>query len=116
DRPSGPAVALVALVARRNRALAAGDPRALAATSLGRQRALDRATARRARGLGLGGVVSQVHVALAGDTATLRLLTTYGLRGAPGRFQSPDTLRARRTPQGWRVVAARRPARHRPLW
>jgi hypothetical protein len=94
-RLSAPAQ-LQALLARRARALQAGDPSALTATSVGAQRARDRRAARRARTLRLR-AVSIVPLApgrVGGDAGlSVRVRLTYGLAGAAGTFTATRALR-----------------------
>ena len=90
-----------ALLARRARALAAGRPRAYAATSTGPQRGTDRETARNARGLGLRDVELTVDSSdLTGRTARVRVHALYGIRGVRGRFATARRITARRTAGG----------------
>ena len=101
SRPS-PAAQLQALLNRRARALQAGDPSALAATSVGAQRAWDRRAARRAHALRLRAVSI---VALSAG----RVRLTYGLAGTAGTFTATRAVRAVRRAGGLRI-AAERPA------
>jgi hypothetical protein len=106
---------LDALLDRRARALAAGRPRAYAATSVGPQRDLDREAARNARGLGLRNVELQVDSSdLAGRSATLRAQALYGVRGIRGRFATERRIRARKTADGWRVTRDTSPRERHP--
>jgi len=92
------------LLRRRAEALAAGRPRAYAATATGPQRDRDREAARNARGLGLRDVELAVDSAeVSGRTATLRVRSLYGVRGIRGRFGTARRIVARRTAAGWRV-------------
>ena len=87
----------------RAAALEAGDVRAYAATGTRR----DRADARRARPLRLRKVaMSADQVDVSGDRATARVSATYAIAGVRGTFETERRLRARRTGDGWRVVAA----------
>lgn len=95
------------LLDRRAAALGKGNPRALAATSTGEQRARDRSAARRVRGLG----VHRVRLAAAGgdvrsDRLRLRAQLTYAVRGISGRFAASQQLTIRWTGRDWRVAAA----------
>lgn len=87
-----------ALLQRRAQALQDGDAAALAATSVGRQRARDRRAARRAGALRLRGVQL-----MAGAGPRVRL--SYRLAGATGTFTAPRVVRAMRTAAGWRVAS-----------
>ena len=106
---------LDALLARRARALAAGRPRAYAATSAGPQRGTDRETARNARGLGLRDVELAVDSSdLTGRTARVRAHALYGIRGVRGRFATTRRITARRTADGWRVTRDAGPRERHP--
>jgi hypothetical protein len=97
-------------------ALEAGDARAYAATAAGAQRRRDHADARRARRLRLRKVVlSADRVDVSGARATAQVLTTYAIAGVRGTFEVERRLRARRTADGWRVIAAPR-RRGLPPW
>jgi hypothetical protein len=103
-RPSD-ADELRALLGRRAQALAAGDPTALAATSTGAQRARDRRAARRSRALPLRDVRLEAgELELAGARARLRLVISYALDGADGRFAVSRKASAVRTSAGWRIA------------
>ena len=87
----------------RAAALEAGDVRAYAATGTRR----DRADVRRARPLRLRKVtMSADRVEVSGDRATVQVSSTYAIAGVRGSFEVERRLRARRTEDGWRVVAA----------
>jgi hypothetical protein len=87
----------------RAAALEDGDVRAYAATGTRR----DRADARRARPLRLREVtMSADRVDVSGDRATVQVSSTYAIAGVRGTFETERRLRARRTEDGWRVVAA----------
>ena len=102
--PAGNLAQLERLLRRRAAALAAGRPRAYAATAIGPQRDRDRETARNARGLGLRDVELAVDSAdVSGRIATLRVRSLYRVRGVRGRFGTARRVDARRTPVGWRV-------------
>jgi hypothetical protein len=106
---------LDALLVRRARALAAGRPRAYAATAAGPQRDLDRVTARNARGLALRDVELQIDSSdLAGRTATVRAHALYGVQGIRGRFATQRRIIARRTGSGWRVTRETSPRERLP--
>ena len=100
---------------RRAAALAAGRPRAYAATATGPQRDRDREAARNARGLGLRDVELAVDSTdLGRRRATLRVRSVYGVRGVRGRFASARRITARRTGAGWRVVRESSPRERHP--
>jgi hypothetical protein len=100
---------------RRAAALAAGRPRAFAATATGPQRDRDREVARNARGLGLRDVALAVESSdVSGRRATLRVDALYGIRGVRGRFGAPRRITARRTGAGWRVVRESGPRERHP--
>jgi hypothetical protein len=102
---------LEALIKRRAAAFAAGRPRAYAATATGPQRDRDREVARNARGLPLRDVSLHVDSSdVSGRSARLEVRAVYGVRGIRGTFDTTRRVRARRTPQGWRVrgVSTRR--------
>jgi hypothetical protein len=102
----GDATALGRLLARRSAALQRGDASAYAATATGGQRARDRRTARRTRGLRLRDVdLAIVSIDLRGPRATLRAISRYGVRGVAGRFAADRSLAAVRTKSGWRISA-----------
>lgn len=88
----------------RARALARGDARALAATATGKQRARDRRSARRIRGLGVHGVKLAAE---GGDLRKPRLglqaRLTYAVRGISGRFATSLRLGLQWTGRDWRV-------------
>jgi hypothetical protein len=87
----------------RAEALEQGDARAYAATGMRR----DRADARRARSLRLRKVaMSADRVDVTGDRATAHVSATYAIAGVRGTFEVERRVRARRTADGWRVVAA----------
>ena len=103
------------LMQRRAAALAAGRPRAYAATAAGPQRDRDREAARNARGLGLRDVELAVDSTdLGRRRATLRVRSVYGVRGVRGRFASARRITARRTGAGWRVVRESSPRERHP--
>jgi Peptidase MA superfamily len=100
----GDAEQLDQLMKRRAAALAAGRPRAYAATATGPQRDRDREVARNARGLPLRDVALHVDSAdVSGRSATLKVRAIYGVRGVRGTFATTRRLTARRTSAGWRV-------------
>jgi hypothetical protein len=105
-RPPSPAGEVEALLARRARALQAGDAAALAATSVGRQRARDRRAARRAGALRLRDV-NVTADPVAGRAGRLTEHLTYGLAGAAGTFGATRDIRAVRTAAGWRIASER---------
>jgi hypothetical protein len=89
------------LLDERAAALEAGDVRAYAATGG------DRADARRAKRLRLRKVVMTAdRVDVSGDRATARVSATYAIAGVRGTFEVERRVRARRTADGWRVIAA----------
>jgi hypothetical protein len=103
------------LLARRARALAAGRPRAYAATATGPQRARDREAARNARGLPLRDVELHVESSDVSDRrATVKVRALYGVRGVRGRFSTARTITARRTAGGWRVRRESSPRERHP--
>ncbi len=92
------------LLDRRAAALGRGDARALARTSVGRQRSRDRRDARRIRGLG----VHRVRLdAQGGDVRRDRLRLDarlrYGVRGISGQFVARQSLLVQWTGKDWRV-------------
>jgi hypothetical protein len=92
------------LMKRRAAALAAGRPRAYAATAAGPQRDRDREVARNARELPLRDVSLHVDVSdVSGRAATLKVRAVYGVRGVRGTFDTTRRVLARRTKQGWRI-------------
>jgi hypothetical protein len=97
---------VLAVLERRSAALQRGRPRALAATATGRaQRARDRRAARNARGLPLREVRYEVlRDRIGRRRATLRVRSTYRLRGVPGRQGATRSLRLRRRDGAWRVM------------
>jgi hypothetical protein len=103
-KSEGDLAQLERLMRRRAAALAAGRPRAYAATATGPQRDRDREAARNARGLGLRDVELVVDSAdVSGRSATLRVRALYGVRGIRGRFATARRIAASRTQAGWRV-------------
>jgi hypothetical protein len=96
---------------RRAKALGEGDARAFAATSVGAQRARDRRSARRVRGLGVHRVEMAVE---GGDVRKNRLQVrgrlSYLVRGISGRFNASLRIGLQWTGKDWRVrtVTARR--------
>jgi hypothetical protein len=100
----GDATALERLLARRSRALQAGNPRAYAATATGPQRIVDREAVRNAAPLRLRDVELAVDSAdVSGRRARLQVRSIYGIRGVRGTFASARRLTAVRTAKGWRV-------------
>jgi hypothetical protein len=115
-QPPSDAGQLDRLLAARAAALEAGDATGYAATATGRQRARDRAAARRARRLGLRDVLLYRRRAdVRGSRARLRVTLAYRFRGVPARFVAAARLRARRTAAGWRIAAVDG-RRERPPW
>ena len=102
----GDATALGRLLARRSAALQRGDASTYAATATGGQRARDRRTARRVRGLRLRDVdLAIVSIDLRGTRATVRAISRYGIRGVAGRFAADRRLAAVCSKAGWRISA-----------
>jgi hypothetical protein len=100
----GDATALEALMQRRAQALEAGRPRDYAATATGPQRLLDREAARNAGSLRLRNVEFAVDSAdVSGRRATLKVRSSYGIRGIRGSFAAARRVTAVRTGRGWRV-------------
>jgi hypothetical protein len=98
---------LQALLDRRAKALEKGDARALAATATGPQKARDRRSARRIRGLGVHGVGLRADggdVRL--DRLQLRARLGYRVRGISGHFASGMRLSLQWTGKDWRVRSA----------
>ena len=96
------------LLSDRAAALEAGRPRAYAATATGAQRRRDRAHARRASRLRFREVTLETDdVTVSGDRATMRVATGYAIEGVRGTFSFERRMRARRTPDGWRVSAVK---------
>ena len=113
---AGDLVQLERLMERRAAALAAGRPRAYAATATGPQRDRDREAARNARGLGLRDVELAVDSTdVSGRSATLRVQALYGVRGVRGRFGT--ARRITRAAHGGRLARRARvePARAPPV-
>jgi hypothetical protein len=99
---------LARLLDRRAQALERGDARAFAATSTGAQKARDRRSARRVRGLGV------YRVALRADGGDVRLnrlqlrgQLAYRVRGIAGEFRAGQRLTIVWTGKDWRVRSAR---------
>lgn len=114
DRPPSDDVLVSQLVRRRVRA--AADPRALAATSTGAQRARDRRTGRRAARLGITRLEGEVaDLEVRGRTARAVVRFRYGVKGIAGRFTTAQVLRATRTSRGWRIRSVAG-TRGRPPW
>jgi hypothetical protein len=89
---------------RRARALQAGQPRAYAATATGPQRLRDREAARNAGSLRLRDVQLAVDSAdVSGRNATLKVRSTYGIRGVRGSFAAARRVTAVRVGKRWRV-------------
>jgi hypothetical protein len=104
------------LLGVRARALGKGDGRALAATAAGSQRARDRRSARRVRGLGVTGVKLALQgIDVTGRRARLSARMSYTVRGIAGRFATDEQLTAAKANGRWRIreVAAKR---GRPPW
>ena len=98
---------LTALLERRARALQAGSPRRLAATSAGAQRARDRRAARNAAALPLRRVALEPRdIDVDGRRAVLKVRSRYGIAGIRGNFAADRTLRAVRTGRGWRISSS----------
>ena len=53
---------------------------------------------------------------MSGDRATMRVATGYAVAGVRGTFTSERRMRARRTPDGWRVTAVGGGRRGLPPW
>ena len=103
------------LLRRRAAALAAGRPRAYAATATGPQRDRDREAARNARGLGLRDVELAVDSAdVSGRDATLRVRRALRRprRPRPLRHRAPDRRAAHRRPAGGCGASPARRERH----
>jgi len=112
--PPGDDVLVSRLMEGRARAVA--DPRALAATSTGAQRARDRRTARRAARLGLTRLSGEVaDLEVRGRSARAVVRFRYGVRGIAGQYTTAQVLRAVKTSRGWRVRSVSG-TRGRPPW
>jgi hypothetical protein len=113
--PAGGEAELEALLARRARALGHGRARAYAATSTGAQRREDLQIARNAAALPLRDVALTILSASIDERrATLQVRASYGVKGVGGRYQGDRTLRAVRTPGGWRIRAETSRRRKQP--
>ena len=116
DRPGPPSdeAQLEALLERRAEALQAGRVSRYAATAAGALRAEDRRAARNARGLPLRAVrLKATSIEVDGRRAVLEVRSGYAITGIDGRYEADRTLRALRTPGGWRIRSqASRRQRH----
>ena len=100
----GDVTALEALMRRRAQALEAGRPRDYAATATGPQQLRDREAARNAGSLRLRDVELAVDSSdVSGRRASLKVRSSYGIRGIRGSFAATRRVRAVRTRKGWRV-------------
>jgi hypothetical protein len=114
--PPDDRVLLETLLAARAKALGKADARALAATSTGAQRARDRRSARRVRGLGVTGVRFALEASdVDGRQARLGARLTYRVRGIEGRFATSERLTAVKAKAGWRIRSVSA-TRGRPPW
>ena len=93
------------MLADRARALEDEDALALPATSLGRQQARDRRSARRAKRLGIERIrLVADDVQISGDRATAKVTMSYRVRGMSRPFFTPRKVVLRFQSGGWRVV------------
>jgi hypothetical protein len=100
----GDVTALEALMRRRAQALEAGQPRDYAATATGPQQLRDREAARNAGSLRLRDVELAVDSSdVSGRRASLKVRSSYGIRGIRGSFAATRRVTAVRTRKGWRV-------------
>jgi hypothetical protein len=105
DRAPSDRELIQALLDRRARALERGAPGAYAATAASGTRAGARASARRARPLGLRDVRLGIdRLAVHGRRARARVVTAWAIRGVRGTFRTAQRIVLRRTGNGWRIA------------
>ncbi len=96
------------LLLERGAAIQARDGAALARTSTGPQQARDRKAMTDAKPLSLSYVeMSSEDKRITGKTATLRTTLGYAFAGIESRFYKLSTIKAVKTPRGWRVRSDR---------
>lgn len=105
EKPRDDAGDINALLRERGEQLELGSVAAFAGTATGRQRALDRRAARRAKALSLEQVRFRAdELQTAGDRATVSVSLSYRVRGMKRPFQTLRRVTTRRTGDGWRVT------------
>jgi hypothetical protein len=114
EKPRDDAGDINALLRERAEQLELGRPAAFAATAAGRQRAIDRRSARRARSLSLERVrLVADELQTSGNRATVSVSLSYRVRGMKRPFLTARRVTARRTGDRWLVT--RDKARREPL-
>src|SRR5215218_10558484 len=108
DKPRDDAGDINALLRDRGEQLELGRTAAFAGTATGRQRALDRRAARRAKALALEHVRFRAdELQTSGDRANVSVSLSYRVRGMKRPFRTLRRMLARRTGDGWRVTRDR---------
>src|SRR5215207_1286468 len=105
DKPRDDAAEINALLRERAEHLEFGKTAAFAATATGRQRAIDRRAARRAKALTLEQVrFAADELQTSGDRASVAVALSYRVRGMKRPFRTLRRVIARRTGDRWLVT------------
>jgi hypothetical protein len=105
-RPPDDAADIKRMLGERARALEAKDVVALSATAIGRQRARDRRSARRAKPLAIERIrFVPEDLQTSGDRARIAVTMSYRVRGMRRPFLTARRILARRESVGWRVTS-----------
>jgi hypothetical protein len=105
-RPPDDAANIKRMLGERARALEAEDVLALSATAIGRQRARDRRSARRAKPLAIERIrFVPEDLQTSGDRARIAVTMSYRVRGMRRPFLTARRILARKKSVGWRVTS-----------
>jgi hypothetical protein len=105
EKPRDDAGEINALLRERARQLEFGDRAALAATSIGKQRARDRRAAGRTKALSLEQIRFVAdELQTSGKRASVAVTLSYRVRGMKRPFRTQRRVIARRTADGWRIT------------